>query len=147
MEDFDLLPSFERLLEDASPLELVRAIEAGGSAAALWAKLEESGFLDLLVPEAAGGAGITLADAAPLIEALGAWLVPTPVAQTMAARALLAEAGFEAPPGPILLATAAAGRTGPLPFAELADHALVELAGQAVLIRISADMRLSLIHI
>jgi len=140
MEDFDLLQSFERMLDDASPLEVVRAIEAGGSAGALWATLEESGFLDLLVPESAGGAGIALGDAAPLIEALGAWLVPVPVAQTMAARALLAKAGHDVPPGPILLATAAASRTGPLPFAALAQYALVELNGQVILTRLGTDV-------
>jgi alkylation response protein AidB-like acyl-CoA dehydrogenase len=140
MEDFDLLQNFERMLDGASPPEVVRAVEAGGSAATLWATLEESGFLDLLVPEAAGGAGISLGDAAPLIEALGAWLVPAPVAQTMAARALLAAAGHGAPPGPILLATAAARQTAHLPFAEIADHALVELTGEVILIRLTPAM-------
>jgi len=141
MEELDLLPSFERLLDDACPLEVVRAVEAGGSANRLWAAVEESGFLNLLVPEAAGGAGVTLSNAAPLIEALGAWLVPAPVAQTMAARALLAAAGHSAPPGPILLATAAARQTANLPFAEVADHALIELDGKVILLRLTPEMR------
>jgi len=130
MEEFDLLPTFERMLEDVAPLEVVRTVEAGGTIAVLWAALEESGFLDLLVPENAGGAGVSLADAAPLIEALGAWLVPAPVAQTMAARALLANAGLSTPSGPILLATATAARqTAYLPFTEVAEHRLLEEAG------------------
>ena len=140
MEEFDLLPSFERMLEEASPMAVVRAVEAGGSAAAFWNALEASGFLDLLAPEAAGGAGISLWDAAPLIQALGAWLAPAPVAQTMAARALLAAAGHETPSGPILLATAAGGRTAALPFAEVAEYALVEFNHQVILTRLSPNL-------
>jgi acyl-CoA dehydrogenase len=140
MENLDLLPSFERMLEEASPEAVVRAVEAGGSIIALWATLDASGFLDLLVPEAAGGAGISLGDAAPLMQALGAWLVPAPVAQTMAARALLAAAGHAVPSGPILLATAAGRQTAALPFAEVAEYALVEIDDQVILTSLRPEL-------
>ena len=70
----------------------VRAIERGESPAPLWARLEESGFVDALVPEDAGGAGLRLADVFPLLRRRGRHALPLPLAQTMLARALLAEA-------------------------------------------------------
>src|SRR5690606_35947275 len=95
MDSNELLDPFNRLLEDVAAPLTVREIEAGGSADALWASLTESGFLDALVPESAGGAGLSLADINPLLQALGRYAVPAPVAETMVARALLAAAGQE----------------------------------------------------
>ena len=47
----------------------IRAIEAGGGSSALWQTLDAAGFLDALVPESAGGQGLSLADTAELEEA------------------------------------------------------------------------------
>jgi len=95
---------FERLLADASPPDVVRQIEHGGSAAPLWARIEASGFLDTLVPEAAGGAGLSLAEAFPLFLAEGRHALPVPLAHTMTVRAALAAEGLTAPPGMIAIA-------------------------------------------
>lgn len=137
MDSNELLDPFNRLLEDVAPPSTVRAIEAGGSADALWESLTESGFLDALVPESAGGAGLSLADMNSLLQALGRYAVPVPVAETMVARALLASAGQEYPAGPIVLAVLNGQVTAPVPFAQIASHALVECGEQLILTPLS----------
>src|SRR3546814_8016040 len=102
MDRTELLAPFERLLESACTPAVVRAIEAGGDAATLWDAIEASGFLDALVPEAQGGAGLALADVAPILMACGRFAVPLPVGDTIAARYLFAQAGETPPPGPLL---------------------------------------------
>lgn len=133
MDSNELLDPFNRLLEDVAAPGAVREIEAGGPADALWAGLTDSGFLDALVPESAGGAGLSLADIHPLLQALGRHAVPAPVAETMVARAILANAGIECPAGPIVLAVLSGQATGAVPFACVASHALLEVGGQLVL--------------
>lgn len=135
MMTHELLDPFVRLLADVCPPSAVRAIEAGGSAAALWEALQQSGFLDALVPDAAGGAGLSLADVEPLLEALGQFAVPVPVADTMVARALLARAGLTAPEGPIVLARFANGASLAelAPLALAAEYALVEEGSELAL--------------
>jgi len=54
MSDDDLVEPFERLLADACPPALVRAIERGGDAAPLWQRLEASGFVETLVGDGLG---------------------------------------------------------------------------------------------
>lgn len=114
----DLLEPFARLLDDVAA---VRAWEAGAPCDDAWAAITDSGFLDALVAEAQGGAGLTLAQIEPLVRAIGARALPLPIAETMVARALLADAGVAAPAGPIVLASGA----WPVPGALLASHAIV----------------------
>ena len=118
MHDAELQGPFARLLDDVADMAAVRALENGAPVAALWQALAESGFLDALVHEDAGGAGLSLATIAPLIETLGAQGLSVPVADTMVARALL---GGAAPRGPIVLVTSQAL---PVCGARFADHAL-----------------------
>lgn len=80
--------SLDRLLAIECPPAVVRAIEHGASADALWRALERSGYLDALVPEHRGGAGLGLTDAFDLIALQGRHAVPVPMAMTMAARAI-----------------------------------------------------------
>ncbi len=117
-----LADAFERLLLAHCPPALVRRAEAGEAPAALAAELLSSGFLDLLVPEAAGGAGLAPADLFPLALAAGRAAAPLPFAETAVARSLLARAGLEPPAeGWILIAP-----PSPLhPLARHATHALV----------------------
>lgn len=136
MDMNELLEPFIRMLDAAAPSAVVRAIESGQSAAPLWQEIAESGFLDALVAEEHGGAGLTLADIEPLIEALGAHAVPLPVAETMVARALLAQAGVAAPEGPIVLVTSLAQ---PVPCGLVAEHALVD-TGEALVLCGIADL-------
>jgi alkylation response protein AidB-like acyl-CoA dehydrogenase len=96
--------ALERLLAAACTPDVVRAIEGGASAAPLWSRIEASGFLDALVGEAAGGAGLLLADAFALFVVEGRHVAPVPFGHTLLVRALLAHEGIAAPRGPIAIA-------------------------------------------
>ncbi|MBI1396739.1 MAG: acyl-CoA dehydrogenase [Betaproteobacteria bacterium] len=109
MTDNVLADSIDALLEDSCPAEVVRAIEQGGSPARLWQTLADSGFADALVPEDAGGAGLSLRDALPILSACGRVVLPVPFAQTMLVRGFLAASGVTPPPGPATFAIADAG--------------------------------------
>ena len=82
-----------------APLEVVRQLEDDptGYPAELWKQLGELGVLGILIPEAYGGAGQTLLEAAIVYEEFGRSLAPTPhfPSAVVAAGALLA-AGSEA---------------------------------------------------
>ena len=97
--------AIENILKDQCTPAVVRAIEAGGSTAALWQALQGAGFLELLASEDAGGAGLPLADLFPILCSFGRYTVPVPVAQTIVARALLGSQ-FAMPNGMITLAAA-----------------------------------------
>src|SRR3569832_2167006 len=97
--------AMKQLLEDRCTPDAVRRIEAGESAGALWAHVEESGFADALLSEEQGGAGLALTDAYPLFELCGAFAVPLPLAHTMLARAVLASVGVKPPAGSIAIAS------------------------------------------
>ena len=84
----EFLGPFVRMLESISLPAQIRAIEAGASIAPLVEAVEASGYLDALVPEARGGAGLSLAEGFHLFHALGQFLVPNQVAEAMVARAL-----------------------------------------------------------
>jgi acyl-CoA dehydrogenase len=131
----ELTEPFGRLLASASSPAAVREIESGGSANAMWDGLSASGFLDAVVDEPSGGAGLGLADVEPLFELIGAHAVPLPVAETMVARALLAKAGTAAPDGPIVLVTSL---SQPVPCALVASNALVDTGEHLILAEMSA---------
>lgn len=86
MEANELLEPFERMLAELFPPARVRAIDAGDPGTAEWAAIEQSGFLDALAAEDAGGAGLSLAEVIPLLMALGRHAVPLPVGETMLER-------------------------------------------------------------
>lgn len=124
------------VLADQCTPEAIRALEAQPQANhALWAELQASGFADALVPEAQGGAGLTLAEAYPLIELCGQHALPFPFAETLLGRAALAQAGVPSPSGALVLAQASADgdslRTAGVRGARLAEAALVAF-GQEV---------------
>jgi acyl-CoA dehydrogenase len=87
---------------------VVRAIEAGGRGAAattaLWEQLEATGLADALLSEDDGGAGLGLTQVFGVLEQCGAHALPLPLAETLVARALLAQAGVARPAGSIALA-------------------------------------------
>lgn len=135
MDMNELLEPFRRLLESTVTPAAVRAVEVGGSWKSMWHAISESGFLDALVDEDHGGAGLTLADMGPLFQAIGAQPVPLPIAETMVARALLATAGIAPPEGPIILVSAMGQ---PVPCAAVATHALVDTGDHVRLVPIDA---------
>jgi alkylation response protein AidB-like acyl-CoA dehydrogenase len=76
--------------------ELLTADAAAVQTPAFWAKFAELGFLGLHVPEAHGGGGAGLAEAAVVAEQLGASLAPGSFTPTMAAAAVIAALGDDA---------------------------------------------------
>ncbi len=103
----ELSAPFERLLADVCTPAIVRQIEGGGSTDTLWEAIGASGFLDALVLESTGGAGLSLAEAFPLFMSEGRHALPLPLAHTMLVRAVLAQEGRSAPAGPTSIATTA----------------------------------------
>ncbi|MVW78810.1 acyl-CoA dehydrogenase family protein [Bordetella sp. 02P26C-1] len=87
---------------------VVRAIEAGGRDAAatqaLWAQLEAIGLPDALLSENQGGSGLGLGQVFGVLEQCGAHALPLPLAETMVARALLAQSGTACGAGSIAFA-------------------------------------------
>ncbi len=103
----ELLDTVDRLLgETCSPVQIrqLESAEEPAEPAAIWSALESSGFLDVLVPETSGGAGLSWQDAWGVLFAAGRYGMPYPLAQTLFARACLASLGQDTPAGPIALA-------------------------------------------
>lgn len=85
--------------------------ETGALDAALWRRVEDSGFPLLLASEASGGFGQDWTAAFPILRGLGYWQVPLPLAETMVAAMLASLAGFELPGGPLTLIEQGQGNT------------------------------------
>ena len=99
-----LAPTVARLFTDLVTKELIESAEKGAWPDKLWRALEEGGLTMPLVPEAAGGAGGSWADAHVVVRAAGKHAAPVPLAETIAAGWLLAQVGLEVPLGPLTLA-------------------------------------------
>lgn len=96
--------AIEAILQDRFTPAHIRAIEAGRDPAPDWNTLAEAGFLELLASEAEGGAALGLQDLFPVITTIGRHATPVPLAQSIAARALLAGSDVAVPHGMITLA-------------------------------------------
>lgn len=131
--------AIEEILKDQCTPAAVRAIEAGESPVKLWDAVANAGYLELLTPEADGGAGLPLPELFPILAILGRHAMPAPIAQSIVARALLAGKA-DIPAGMLTLASGCRhtgdGRiTCPVtPFGMLADHVLVDDEGTLVLL-------------
>lgn len=99
-----LEPTVARLFTDLVTKELIETAEKGAWPDKLWRALEEGGLTLPLVPEAAGGAGGSWIDAHVVVRAAGKHAAPVPLAETIVAGWLLAQAGLEVPLGPLTLA-------------------------------------------
>src|SRR6266849_3607293 len=93
-----------RLFTDHATTAVLEAAEKGEWPAAFWQALEENGLTLPQVPEARGGAGGSWNDAFLVLMAAGRFAAPVPLAETMLAGAILAEAGLDAPLGPMTVA-------------------------------------------
>jgi acyl-CoA dehydrogenase len=91
----------DRLFHTHCDTATQRSADQGAFPAALWSVLEEAGLHRALVPEEAGGFGVTVPDALSLLKVAGAHAVPLPLAETMLASWLLAGARLEIPDGPL----------------------------------------------
>jgi len=142
-----LFESIDRFLAGCSTPAVVRGVERGQGAAALWAEVESSGYAELLVDEAAGGAGLGLREAFSLWLACGRHALPVPLAHTAWVRAVLPLAGVAAPSGPMTLAAQCsrdeqgAWRCQNVPFGLVADWVLVGDAQGAALLPVARGER------
>ncbi|NNM78070.1 acyl-CoA dehydrogenase [Sphingomonas sp. ID1715] len=126
MHDASLPDMFDRMISNLFDGPAIRSIEEGSAKSGIWETLEVSGFLDALVPEAEGGAGLSFAETMPLFLAMGRRAVPLPIGETMIARAVLAKSGRTCPSGPIVLGLPSLV----LPGAQHAEYILTEKRGE-----------------
>ena len=125
----------------------VRAIESGDSVQPLAAALAEAGFLELLSPEELGGGGAGWRDFFDVVLLCGASAVPLPLAQTMAARLLVADPQ-SLPMGYITFASSLArGTDGSpqalhVPCARTASHVIGALGDDLLLLPVSGSHQL-----
>ncbi|MGF6602408.1 acyl-CoA dehydrogenase [Paraburkholderia sp. GAS448] len=132
MDDM-LTASIEPVLEERCTPALVREMLGAGADNArrdLWQALDELGFLDALVPESAGGSGVSFDECAGVLFAFGRHAMPLPAAHTMIARRLLAAASMALPCGPIAFAVldGSASNTAFVPFGLACESVLVEMS-------------------
>ncbi len=99
-----LADSAERLFASNTGKAVIRSAEDGTFPRALWAAVTEAGFTAALLPEHAGGFGATVAEAMTLLRIAAAHAAPIPLAETMLAGWLLAQAGLPVPEGVLTLA-------------------------------------------
>jgi acyl-CoA dehydrogenase len=115
---------------------MIRRVEAEVDDGSGWRTLSDSGFLDAMVPEAEGGAGLAPSTVAPLFVACGQHLLPYAFAETLVARALASLGGQQLPTGPVILwPEDETGRLRSLvaPAAGAATHALVQRGSRVCL--------------
>ena len=93
-----------RLFTDHATTAVLEGAEKGEWPGALWQALEENGLTLPQVPEARGGAGGSWNDAFVVLMAAGRFAAPVPLAETMLAASILAEAGLDVPMGPMTVA-------------------------------------------
>ncbi|WP_174274606.1 acyl-CoA dehydrogenase family protein [Sphingomonas bacterium] len=123
--------TFARYLDEHSSIARVRKALPFGFDAELWRGLGEMGAFAMRVPEADGGLGLSLLDAALLMEEAGRTLVSGPLAEAIVAGRLLALIGDD---GVAALAGRAATGDAVLTLAlnDAAEEPLQWIAGGAV---------------
>ncbi|HZH46488.1 MAG TPA: acyl-CoA dehydrogenase family protein [Roseococcus sp.] len=107
-----LSDQLDRLLADQGGTEVLRAVEAGQWPTGLWEACSAQDLPLALVPEAAGGVGLSWGDAAALWQVLGRHGAPVPLGEAMLGGWLLAQAGIEVPGGLLALSLGGAAPFG-----------------------------------
>jgi alkylation response protein AidB-like acyl-CoA dehydrogenase len=138
MADNIITDTAARILQDLCEPATVNDAEKGVWPLALWTALAEAGLTLAWVPEEFGGAGAEIADGFAVLRVAGNFAAPVPLAETLLAGWLLAEAGIAAPEGPLTVAPVAegavvtfdgdgrlSGRVRQVPFARNAGHIAV----------------------
>ena len=97
-EQADLLDVSQNFCREKSPIEKVRALlqDERGYDPAVWEEIGGLGWLGVAIPEQYGGAGLGLAEVAPIVESMGRTLLNTPYVPTVLAAEALKIAGSEA---------------------------------------------------
>ena len=124
--------TLRKFLSDRVPIERVRELreKACPNDRAVWSALAELGVTGILVPEAQGGSGLALLDAALVAQALGHAVTPTP----FLASGVMAPTALAAVPGADALGWLAGIASGELVFGVAATElfSVREAAGVAV---------------
>jgi acyl-CoA dehydrogenase len=125
----------EKIFADLADAQEINRDKAGAWKAPLWQALTEAGLPLAWVSEELGGAGASLADGFAVLGAAGRFALAVPLAETMLAGWLLAQANIASPGGEMTVAPASpkdritqnpdgtlSGRARGVPFAKAAKH-------------------------
>jgi alkylation response protein AidB-like acyl-CoA dehydrogenase len=155
----------EKIFADLADAQTINNDKKGGWKAPLWRALSEAGLPLSWVPEDCGGSGASLAEGFGVLGAAGRFAIAVPLAETMLAGWLLAQAKIKSPDGEMTVAPASpkdrialnpdgtlSGRARGVPFAKAARHIAVLADGNggasialvdAAKIRIEAGLNLA----
>jgi acyl-CoA dehydrogenase len=128
----------EKIFADLADAQTINSDKKGAWKAPLWQALTEAGLPLAWVPEDCGGSGASLAEGFSVLSAAGRFALPVPLAETMLAGWLLAQAKISSPEGEMTIAPASpkekialnadgtlSGRARGVPFATGARHIAV----------------------
>jgi alkylation response protein AidB-like acyl-CoA dehydrogenase len=128
----------EKIFADFADAQTINRDKQGAWKAPLWQALTEAGLPLAWVSEELGGAGASLADGFAVLGAAGRFALAVPLAETMLAGWLLAQANIASPGGEMTVAPASpkdritqnpdgtlSGRARGVPFARAARHVAV----------------------
>ncbi len=151
MPDSIIVDTATRIFEDLCEPAVINAAEDGAWPEALWSALEESGLPLTWVADALGGAGAEMLDGFAVLRVAGRFAAPVPLAETLLAGWVLAQAGIAAPAGPLSALPVHAdgaielaadgslrGRARHVPFARNARHFAVVARGGVALVAAAA---------
>src|SRR6476661_950013 len=132
----------EKIFADLADAQTINRDNKGEWKAPLWQALTEAGLPLAWVPEDCGGSGASLAEGFGVLSAAGRFAIAVPLAETMLAGWLLAEAKIASPEGAMTVAPASpkdrltvaadgslSGRARGVPYARDAKHFAVLAQG------------------
>src|SRR3954452_11767060 len=132
----------ERIFADLADAQTINSDSSGSWKAPLWQALTDAGLPLAWVGEELGGSGATLAEGFGVLSSAGRFAVAVPLAETMLAGWLLAQAKISSPDGAMTVAPASPkdritlnadgtlmGRARGIPFARVAKHIAVLAVG------------------
>jgi acyl-CoA dehydrogenase len=128
----------EKIFSDLADAQTINSDKKGTWKAPLWQALTEAGLPLAWVPEDCGGSGASLAEGFSVLGAAGRFAIAVPLAETMLAGWLLAQAKIASPEGAMTVVPASpkdrialnadgtlSGRARGVPFAKDARHIAV----------------------
>jgi acyl-CoA dehydrogenase len=144
----------EKIFADLADAQAINHDKQGTWKAPLWQALSEAGLPLAWVPDRLGGSGASLAEGFSVLGAAGRFAVAVPLAETMLAGWLLAQAKIASPEGEMTVIPATpkdritqnadgtlSGRARSVPFAKAAKHFAV-LAGNSIALVDAAKCRI-----
>ena len=133
----------ERIFADLADAQTINSDKSGSWKAPLCRALSEAGLPLAWVPDDLGGSGASLAEGFGVLSSAGRFAVSVPLAETMLAGWLLAQAQISSPQGEMTVAPASpkdriildadgtlSGRARGVPFARDAKHIAVLASGE-----------------